>query len=229
MKRRLIGATLLTVVAALLISNAVGIWMFRSREMSAARENLHELLILMDAQSQITNPQGVAEQFMQAAPEKRLTIIDTDGAVVADTEADPQALDGHGDRPEVAAAQTAGWGEATRRSATLKSDMFYVARRFTDGMVGRAAMPLSSIDSLVWNGAAAFVAASLAALLLALALSSRMARRVLEPLNVVGSALQGVLDGTHVPALEEYRADDELRPILRYIDCLLYTSDAADE
>ena len=64
MKRRLIGATLLTVVAALLISNAVGIWMFRSREMSAARENLHELLILMDAQSQITNPQGVAEQFM---------------------------------------------------------------------------------------------------------------------------------------------------------------------
>ena len=221
MKRRLIGATLLTVVAALLISNAVGIWMFRSREMSAARENLHELLILMDAQSQITNPQGVAEQFMQAAPEKRLTIIDTDGAVVADTEADPQALDGHGDRPEVAAAQAAGWGEATRHSATLKTDMFYVARRFTDGMVGRAAMPLSSIDSLVWNGAAAFVAASLAAILLALALSSRMARRVLEPLNVVGSALQGVLDGTHVPALEEYRADDELRPILRYIDKLM--------
>ena len=108
MKKRIIGATLLTVVCALLISNLVGVLMFRSREVEAARENLRELLILMDAQSAITDPEGVVAQFLQAAPEKRLTIIDTDGTVLADTEADPALLDDHGTRPEVERASSSG-------------------------------------------------------------------------------------------------------------------------
>ena len=51
----MIGATLLTVVVALVISSLVGIWTFRVREMDAARQNLQELLILMDAQSAVTD------------------------------------------------------------------------------------------------------------------------------------------------------------------------------
>ena len=62
MKKRIIGATLLTVVCALLISNLVGVLMFRSREVEAARENLRELLILMDAQSAITDPEGIEDK-----------------------------------------------------------------------------------------------------------------------------------------------------------------------
>ena len=81
MKKRLICATLLTVLAALLVSSVVGIWVLREREMSAARQTLHELLIIMDAQSAITDPESLTEQFNQAAPEKRLTIIDADGTV----------------------------------------------------------------------------------------------------------------------------------------------------
>ena len=221
MKKRLIGATLITVVAALLISNAVGIWMFRSREMDTARDTLHALLVLMDAQSAITDPEGLTDQFRQAAPGKRLTIIDTNGTVLSDTESNPDDLDNHSSRPEVEQAQATGWGETTRYSDTLGTTMFYVAKQFADGMVGRAAMPLSSIDSLVWNGVWAFLIASLVAILLALVLARRSAARVLEPLGVVSNTLQGVLDGTHTPTLDAYRADDELRPILRYIDKLV--------
>ena len=97
MKKRIIGATLLTVVCALLLSNLVGVLIFRSREMDAARDTLQELLVLMDAQSAITDPEGVTEQFTQAAPEKRLTIIDVDGSVVADTQADPSTMENHSD------------------------------------------------------------------------------------------------------------------------------------
>ena len=221
MKKRLIGATLITVVAALLISNAVGIWMFRSREMDTARDTLHALLVLMDAQSAITDPEGLTDQFRQAAPGKRLTIIDTNGTVLSDTESNPDDLDNHSSRSEVEQARVTGWGETTRYSDTLGTTMFYVAKQFADGMVGRAAMPLSSIDSLVWNGVWAFLAASLVAILLALVLARRSAARVLEPLGVVSNTLQGVLDGTYTPTLDAYRADDELRPILRYIDKLV--------
>ena len=49
MKKRLICAMLLTVLAALLVSSVAGIWVLRGREMTAARQSLHELLILMDA------------------------------------------------------------------------------------------------------------------------------------------------------------------------------------
>jgi len=221
MKKRIIGATLLTVVFALLISNVVGILMFRSREMDAARSTLQELLELMDAQSAITEPEALMEQFHAAAPDKRLTIIDTDGTVLADTDADASKLEDHNSRPEVIDAERSGWGEAVRRSDTLGTSMFYVAKRFADGMIGRAAMPLSSINSLVMSGVWGFLIASIAALLLAFLLSRRTANRIVAPLNSVGGALQGVLDGKKTPGLEGLQADDELRPILRYIDKLM--------
>lgn len=221
MKKRIIGATLLTVVFALLISNVVGVLMFRSREMDAVRSTLQELLELMDAQSAITEPEALMEQFHAAAPDKRLTIIDTDGTVLADTDADASQLEDHNSRPEVIDAERSGWGEAARHSDTLGTSMFYVAKRFADGMIGRAAMPLSSINSLVMGGVWGFLIASIAALLLAFLLSHRTANRIITPLNSVGGALQGVLDGKKTPGLEDLQADDELRPILRYIDKLM--------
>ena len=221
MKKRIIGATLLTVVFALLISNVVGVLMFRSREMDAARSTLQELLELMDAQSAITEPEALMDQFHAAAPDKRLTIIDTDGTVLADTGADASTLEDHNDRPEVAQAEATGWGEAVRRSDTLGTSMLYVAKRFADGMIGRAAMPLSSINSLAMTSVWGALIASAAALLLAFLLSRRTANRVLAPLSSVGTALQGVLDGKKSPGLEGPQADDELRPILRYIDKLM--------
>lgn len=221
MKKRIIGATLLTVVFALLISNVVGILMFRNREMDAAQNTLQELLVLMDAQSAITEPEALAQQFHAAAPDKRLTIIDTDGTVLADTDADASTLEDHNSRPEVAQAEATGWGEAVRQSDTMGTSMLYVAKRFADGMIGRASMPLSSIDTLVMSGAWGFVIASVAAILLAFLLARRTANRIVSPLNSVGIALQGVLDGKKTPGLEGLQADDELRPILRYIDKLM--------
>ena len=221
MKKRIIGVTLLTVVCALLLSNLVGVLIFRGREMDAARDTLQELLVLMDAQSADTDPQELARQFSQAAPGKRLTIIDTDGTVLADTGADPEGLENHGNRPEVESAAATGWGEAVRHSDTMGTSMFYVAKKFADGMIGRASMPLSSIDSLVVSSLWSVLIASAAALLLALLLARRTANRVVAPLNAVSQALQGVLDGTGKPGLEEYQSDDELRPILRYIDKLM--------
>ena len=221
MKKRIIGATLLTVVFALLISNVVGILMFRNREMDAARNTLQELLVLMDAQSAITEPEALAQQFHAAAPDKRLTIIDTDGTVLADTDADASTLEDHNSRPEVAQAEATGWGEAVRQSDTMGTSMLYVAKRFADGMIGRASMPLSSIDTLVMSGVWGFVIASVAAILLAFLLARRTANRIVSPLNSVGIALQGVLDGKKTPGLEGLQADNELRPILRYIDKLM--------
>ena len=152
MKKRIIGATLITVVCALLISNLVGVLLFRSREMDAARNTLQELLVLMDAQSAITDPDGLAQQFHAAAPDKRLTIIDTDGTVLADTEANPQTLEDTTAAPS-GAGRRHRLGRAVRHSETLGTSMFYVSKRFADGHGGPGLhAPVLPIDSLVWNG-----------------------------------------------------------------------------
>ena len=221
MKKRIIGATLFTVVCALLISNVVGVLMFRSREMDAARNTLQELLTLMDAQSAITEPEELLRQFSAAAPDKRLTIIDTDGTVLADSDADVSSMGDHEDRPEVMEAAATGWGEAVRRSDTVDTSMLYVAKRFADDMVGRAAMPVSSINVLVLNSLGGIVLAGVAALLLTLVLASRTANRAAAPLDAVGAALQGVLDGKAPAGLEPEKEYDELRPLLRTIDKLV--------
>ena len=104
MKKRLTATTFLIVLVALLVSNAMGVWFLFNQERDDSLESLKELLILMDSQSQITNAQAAAEQFRQAAPDKRLTIIDTDGTVLVDTDADADSLENHASRPEVASA-----------------------------------------------------------------------------------------------------------------------------
>ena len=221
MKKKLIFSTLLIVLAALLVSNAAGCWFLYEQERRDSTQSLRELLILMDSQSQITNADSAAEQFHQAAPDKRLTIITPDGTVLVDTKADADQLEDHANRPEVITALSTGWGADVRSSDTVGVPMLYVAKKFTDGMIGRASMPLSSIESLVWKSVTGFLIASVVALLLSLLLARRMAQKVLEPLNAVGGALTGVLSGASTTTLDAFRGDDELRPILRYIDKLV--------
>ena len=221
MKKKLIFFTLLIVLAALLVSNAAGCWFLYEQERRDSTQSLRELLILMDSQSQITNADSAAEQFHQAAPDKRLTIITPDGTVLVDTKADADQLEDHANRPEVITALSTGWGADVRSSDTVGVPMLYVAKKFTDGMIGRASMPLSSIESLVWQSVTGFLIASVVALLLSLLLARRMAQKVLEPLNAVGGALTGVLSGASTTTLDAFQGDDELRPILRYIDKLV--------
>lgn len=192
LKRRLTAAIFLIAAVSLLLSGAVGIFAFRAQEIQAARESLEELLALMDAQSEQTDPAALLEQFSQAAGGKRFTAVAPDGAVVADTAADPGSLEDHTGRPEIAHAMQTGTGEAIRSSGTLGVRMLYEARRFTDGMVVRVAMPLSSVTSMVWRAAAGFLGACALALVLAFLLARTLAGKTAAPVERAEQAVAQV-------------------------------------
>lgn len=219
MKKRFTTHTMVIVVLALLISTIAGALSLSVRQFDSARRGLRELLDLMDAQGEVTQPEHLTETFRAAMPEKRLTIVAPDGTVLADTDSD--TTEDHQGRPEVQAALADGWGEITRGSATLGYPMLYVAKRFSDGVVVRAAMPMSTVDALVWNSLPPLVVAVLVALVMAFSLSRRMARQLAQPLNAVGQALQETLYGHEPTALAQYEQEAELRPILRYLQQLL--------
>ncbi len=62
----------------------------------------------------------------------RLTIIDDEGVVLADSERDPSRLLNHSNRPELIQAAKLGRGMSIRESPTLRIDMFYLALAITD-------------------------------------------------------------------------------------------------
>ena len=57
----------------------------------------------------------------------RLTIIATDGKVLADSESDPDLMDNHKNRPEIIQALEGKVGSSKRYSATMKERMLYIA------------------------------------------------------------------------------------------------------
>jgi two-component system, OmpR family, phosphate regulon sensor histidine kinase PhoR len=57
----------------------------------------------------------------------RITIIDPQGVVLADSQRDPKLMENHRNRPEIIQALTNGVGSFSRYSTTIKEDMLYVA------------------------------------------------------------------------------------------------------
>ena len=204
MKKKLTISIFLIAALSVLLSGVVGIWTFHQREMDTARENLTELLALMDAQNYETWTEELLEQFTKAAPEKRLTIISPDGTVLGDT--DKESRENHATRPEVVEAKENGVGEDVRRSATTGIYTIYVARVFTDGYIGRAAMSLSTVDTLVAQTAVGLVAAAVLSLALALLLARRLAASTAKPVEEAEVAVRQV-DETLQSARSEFTAN----------------------
>lgn len=70
------------------------------------------------------------ETFLQEHGKKidaRLTVIDTAGNVLADSERDPTTMENHRFRPEISRALEGHPGRSLRYSSTVKEDMLYVA------------------------------------------------------------------------------------------------------
>ncbi|MBM6785587.1 two-component sensor histidine kinase [Collinsella tanakaei] len=69
----------------------------------------------------------------------RITLIDTDGTVLFDSEADVEDMPNHASRPEVVEAFETGRGDSERSSSTLGEIMLYEAVRLDNGAVLRLA------------------------------------------------------------------------------------------
>jgi two-component system phosphate regulon sensor histidine kinase PhoR len=80
----------------------------------------------------------------------RITVILPAGEVVGDTEADPQQMDDHSNRPEVIEAATKGVGRSTRFSDTLNNERMYVAVAVKQGNkldhFVRTSVPVSALQ-----------------------------------------------------------------------------------
>ena len=116
----------------------------------------------------------------------RVTVIASDGLVLADSQSDPQTMENHAGRPEIREALANGDGLSVRHSVSINRDLLYYAARFSmpsgPPIVLRFAVPLLTVNDEVWAFRRRFWLSSVVMLLVtgmaSLLISRTFSRRV---------------------------------------------------
>ena len=141
------------------------------------RENLRLIETAYIDESLESKPQNLA-RF--ASADLRITLIDSTGKIIYDSDAKAAEMENHYNREEVSDAMEKGFGEDLRYSSTLQAKAFYFAKRLNDGNVLRLGMRQANLQQAYSKTMpyliALFAAIVAAAILLAIGLSRAEAR-----------------------------------------------------
>jgi two-component system phosphate regulon sensor histidine kinase PhoR len=132
----------------------------------------------------------------------RITLIDKDGVVLADSEEDPATMDNHANRPEVIDALSKGTGSSIRFSSTLGYNMMYVAVPITSNSevvgISRVSLPLTEIDKSLEHVNRIIIIGAAIAAIIAILLAFQILRITTEPVKKLtqlsSKIAQGELD-----------------------------------
>lgn len=197
-----LAAVLLLLLVAVAIFGEVKIRSFHQAEIDVRLSNAADLLVAPAADVLTGRTPKAAFvtriQDLGRVTHLRLTVIDSEGQVVADSEA-ALPLPSHAERPEVRAALESGAGLSERRSATTGKETRYIARRIDEGprLLGfvRAAADFDEMASAVSALRQSIVLAGVLALALGIAASALLARRLSRPLEAIGRNAAAVASG----------------------------------
>ncbi|MBQ9123496.1 MAG: two-component sensor histidine kinase [Lachnospiraceae bacterium] len=138
----------------------------------------------------------------------RVTLIQPDGRVVFDSEAEQESMPNHSDRPEITSALKNGEGTDIRTSETIGQSTFYYARQLNDLTILRVAKLGDSLVSVFGNALPLIAFIFVALLLLCWIVSKFLTRNLLKPIE----RMAGNLD--HAEEIDIY---DEIQPFLETI------------
>ena len=142
-------------------------------------------------------------------PERtRITLIESNGDVLYDTNSsDSLTFENHSSRPEFQEAIQNGSGSAVRKSDSLNKQMFYYAKKLSDGNVLRVSKTTNTVFVLALNFLPPLILSGLALLIFAWLISKWQAKRLVRPINEINIE--------HPLENEIY---EELKPLLERID-----------
>jgi two-component system phosphate regulon sensor histidine kinase PhoR len=129
----------------------------------------------------------------------RITVIATDGTVLADSEENIQSMENHSHRPEVVEALQGKTGKSIRFSSTVSRDMLYVAIPLEkDGQIAgviRTSLFLGDIDNLLTKLNYHVAGISLGIVFIALLAAFLISNSVVRPIRHLTSAARKVASG----------------------------------
>ena len=157
-----------------------------------------EAALVREALPRDTSQLAPSIRRFSAQSDHRITLIDRNGWVIADSDFPPgplPAIENHRNRPEVRLALAGGTGMAQRKSETVGRNLLYVAIPGGPGVV-RVAAGLDQVDEVVERAQQAVAGAALAALLIGSIMALGAGRSVARPLTEISSAAQAISAGS---------------------------------
>lgn len=131
--------------------------------------------------------------------ETRITVIDTKGVVLADSEKDPQTMENHKTRPEIIQAIYGNVGSSLRYSTTVKESMLYVAVPIRQGEtvngVLRVSLFLSNINRILNDIRISILYIACSIMLIVMIGSFIVSRRLTNPIRKLNDASRKVASG----------------------------------
>lgn len=137
--------------------------------------------------------------------QNRLTLIDADGTVLFDSDADPAQMENHADRPEVIQAIAEGAGESSRYSETLSKKTINCAVLLENGQVLRISSTHYSSMALLASLTPSLLLVLIFAALVAVTIAYKLSQRLTKPLNEIDLEHPQVNQAPY----------EELKPLLR--------------
>lgn len=137
--------------------------------------------------------------------QNRLTLIDADGTVLFDSDADPAQMENHADRPEVIQAVAEGTGESSRYSETLSKKTINCAVLLENGQVLRISSTHYSSMALLASLTPSLLLVLIFAALVAVTIAYKLSQRLTKPLNEIDLEHPQVNQAPY----------EELKPLLR--------------
>ena len=209
MNKKIFRSSLLT--ACLVLAAAIALIMgllFRFFEKQIQTELANEAVFLAQAVEKegIGYFDGFGSKSNKAARNNRITWIDGNGKVLFDSITDASALDNHAGREEVKEAMKDGEGMSIRYSATLTEKSLNYAMRLSDGSILRVSTKQYTVITILMDMVQPILFIMFAALLLTLALSARVSKAIIEPINRLD-----------LDAPENNDTYEELTPLLKKI------------
>ena len=91
-------------------------------------QNIDSLSVVLKEIPNLNNLKAITKNLNEKL-NLRITIIDENGNVIAESDKDLEFIKNHSNRPEIIEANNIGLGKDTRKSDTIKKDLLYVAKK----------------------------------------------------------------------------------------------------
>ena len=138
----------------------------------------------------------------------RITLLDTEGHVLYDSDVDANVMDNHAERPEISDAYATGEGYAIRESDTLSQNTYYYAIRLDNGGVLRVAKEANSILSIFATALPSLLFIIISLTLICTVVAGIFTKSLMKPIDNMAK------DINHMNEIETY---DELKPFIETI------------
>lgn len=210
MKNKIVIFNIVIVTLALLIVFFSGISLIKKSHLEEAEKQVVTVTDVYAA--------NYSDNITATAPKDiRITVIDANKTVIADSQDENLVGKPHENREEITAAWEDSPKVVTRKSESLGADMVYYAKKVTVGdtfVIVRAAIKVETVNQYVFNALPTYVYVLISVLFVSYIAGILATVNLIKPLEEVKNTLAAVNNGEKINRSYDNESDPDMREML---------------